>query len=140
MSDIAILHDQLDANGGAERVAYEMARALDAPIYAMWADTETTPEDIEVVKLSETVGDHGEALGEYGTYAHPRLRHAALRVVPFARVTGLTEYARDKAGDCTEPSRDGEGSVSERLHQLGYLDDATASRAPDRGGVTQTND
>jgi len=57
MSDIAILHDQLDANGGAERVAYEMARALDAPIYAMWADTETTPEDIEVVKLSETVGD-----------------------------------------------------------------------------------
>jgi len=86
------------------------------------------------------VGDHGEALGEYGTYAHPRLRHAALRVVPFARVTGLTEYARDKAGDCTEPSRDGEGSVSERLHQLGYLDDATASRAPDRGGVTQTND
>jgi glycosyltransferase involved in cell wall biosynthesis len=52
----AILHDQLLAHGGAERVAYAMARALDAPIYAMWA--EDTPDDIEVIELSGRIGEH----------------------------------------------------------------------------------
>jgi glycosyltransferase involved in cell wall biosynthesis len=62
MSDVAILHDQLDANGGAERVAYEMARALDAPIFAMWDDADTTPDDIDVIELSGRIGDvvHGQ--------------------------------------------------------------------------------
>lgn len=53
----AILHDQINTNGGAERVAFAMARAFDCPIYAMWVDESKVPEDIEAIELSGRIGD-----------------------------------------------------------------------------------
>lgn len=55
--DIAIAHDKVTTNGGAERVAYEMARALDAPIYAMRVDEGIAPDDVEVHCLADGIGD-----------------------------------------------------------------------------------
>lgn len=48
MTDIAIAHDQFEVLGGAEHVALEMARALDAPIYAGTVDYANVPADVEV--------------------------------------------------------------------------------------------
>lgn len=51
MNDVAIVHDQwLPPRGGAERVAIEMAREFDAPIYVSCADEEVIPDDVEVVE------------------------------------------------------------------------------------------
>lgn len=47
MSDIAIAHDQLYVKGGAEHVAFEMARALDAPIYCAKLNEDIVPDDVE---------------------------------------------------------------------------------------------
>lgn len=49
--DVAILHDQFRTLGGAERVAVEMARALDAPIYAARVDDGILPSDVDAVEL-----------------------------------------------------------------------------------------
>lgn len=48
MPETAILHDQWTEIGGAERVAVEMARTLDAPIYVAIADPDLVPEDVTV--------------------------------------------------------------------------------------------
>jgi hypothetical protein len=67
------------------------------------------------------VGDHGEALGEYGRYAHPPLEHPYIRKVPWFEVEGVREdhpVVEYERGDATPESR----SVEERLQQLGYLD------------------
>ena len=55
--DIAIAHDQFRTMGGAERVAVEMARALDCPIYTMRADPDVPPDDIDVRSLASRGGD-----------------------------------------------------------------------------------
>lgn len=72
--------------------------------------------------LVAILGDHGEALGEYGVYSHPRLEHPHIRRVPFGRVTGLTNYAREQITDA-ERGRDQStpAGVEERLTELGYL-------------------
>lgn len=58
MTDIAILHDQFRTLGGAERVGIEMARALDAPIYAARRDAEVVPDDLSVrVPFDSRVGE-----------------------------------------------------------------------------------
>lgn len=49
--DVAILHDQFRTLGGAERVGIEMARALDAPIYAARVDDGIVPSDVDAVEL-----------------------------------------------------------------------------------------
>lgn len=56
MSDVAILHDQFYTLGGAERVAFAMARELDAPIYAMKVDGELIPDDVDVHDISTRMG------------------------------------------------------------------------------------
>jgi len=56
MSDIAIAHDQFRTMGGAERVAVEAARTLDAPIYAMRVDENVPPDDVTVHNLSSRKG------------------------------------------------------------------------------------
>lgn len=54
--DIAILHDSLNTNGGAERVAYDMARTFDAPIYAMFVDESVPPDGVEWHELCGSLG------------------------------------------------------------------------------------
>jgi glycosyltransferase involved in cell wall biosynthesis len=56
MTDIAVAHDQFRTMGGAERVAVEIARAFDCPIYAMRVDADVPPEDVDVRCLSDETG------------------------------------------------------------------------------------
>lgn len=49
--DIAIVHEKLLGHGGAQHVAYELARALDAPIYAGWVDTKYVPDDVTAIQV-----------------------------------------------------------------------------------------
>lgn len=44
---VAIAHGQLTSDGGAERVAIQLARTFDAPIYAAEVDPEFVPYDVE---------------------------------------------------------------------------------------------
>lgn len=46
-----ILHEKLVGHGGAQQVAFELARVLDAPVYAGWVDEEVVPDDVEAVQL-----------------------------------------------------------------------------------------
>lgn len=57
MNNIAIAHDQFRTMGGAERVAVEIARAFDAPIYAMRVDADVPPADVDVRCLSDEKGE-----------------------------------------------------------------------------------
>lgn len=42
--------------GGAERVAVELARTFDAPIYAMRVDSDVPPDDIDVIDIASRLG------------------------------------------------------------------------------------
>ncbi len=53
---IAIAHDQFRTLGGAERVAIDIAREFDAPIYTMRVDPDVPPDDVEVIDLSTRLG------------------------------------------------------------------------------------
>lgn len=44
-NSIAVIHNAYLTYGGAERVADELARTFDAPVYAGYIDSETTPDD-----------------------------------------------------------------------------------------------
>jgi len=57
MSDIAIAHDQFRTLGGAERVAIEIARTFDAPIYAMRVDPDVPPDDVTVKQIASDRGE-----------------------------------------------------------------------------------
>lgn len=48
---IAIAHDQIMTKGGAERVAFEMARQFNAPIYAGAIDDDIVPDDVEAEQI-----------------------------------------------------------------------------------------
>lgn len=62
------------------------------------------------------VGDHGEALGEYGIYAHDsRREHPHVRTVPWAVVDDVRSYP-----DGAE-SGSSDASVLSRLEDLGYI-------------------
>lgn len=64
------------------------------------------------------MGDHGEALGEYGLHGHPDLlEHPYVRTVPWAIVEGSQEYP-----DREETADDVSSSVESRLRSLGYVD------------------
>lgn len=52
--DIAVLHDQVMTRGGAERVAFEMARTFDAPILAAVVDQDVVPDDVEVRQVFDS--------------------------------------------------------------------------------------
>lgn len=51
MTDIAIAHEKLNSLGGAQQVAFELARTFDAPIYTAWYDEDVVPDDVEVRQL-----------------------------------------------------------------------------------------
>lgn len=51
MPDVAIAHGHLESDGGAERVAFEASRALDAPIYAAHVDPDYPPSDVDVTEI-----------------------------------------------------------------------------------------
>jgi glycosyltransferase involved in cell wall biosynthesis len=53
MAEIAITHDQIRTRGGAERVAFEMAREFDAPIYAARVDQDAVPDDVEAHSITD---------------------------------------------------------------------------------------
>jgi len=70
--------------------------------------------DIETVVI---MGDHGEALGEYGIYGHPSIEHPHVRVVPWAVIDGVARYPdRDRNRSSAD------ASVEARLAELGYLE------------------
>ncbi|WP_458190911.1 hypothetical protein [Haladaptatus sp. NG-WS-4] len=73
---------------------------------------ETTIENIAIM------GDHGEALGEYGIYAHPPLEHPKTRQVPWGIVSGVAEYPDSR--ESSSPDTSG-GNVESRLSDLGYI-------------------
>lgn len=90
------------------RKAYEsnLRRAL-REVYRLVEET-----DIERIVV---MGDHGEALGEYGIYAHPTLEHPHTRRVPWGVVSGVKHYPDRETSETTD------ASVESRLTDLGYL-------------------
>lgn len=50
-ADIAVAHWGESVNGGGERVAWELARAFDAPLYVSVRDPSIEPDDVEVREL-----------------------------------------------------------------------------------------
>lgn len=85
MSDIAILHDQINTNGGAERVAFELARTFDAPIYSGWVDDSKVPADV----------DAREVFTSRVAQLPPRIHYMAedaYQMVKWQRQPELTEY------------------------------------------------
>jgi len=54
--DVAILHDQFDTFGGAERVAIPIARQFDAPIYVITGEHEQVPADVEIRQIGSRWG------------------------------------------------------------------------------------
>ena len=56
MTDVAIAHDQFRTMGGAEKVACDIAREFNAPVYAMRVDETVPPDDVDVIELSDTKG------------------------------------------------------------------------------------
>jgi len=70
--------------------------------------------DIETVAI---MGDHGEALGEYGIYGHS-IDHPDVRTVPWAVVDDVAPYPEHEQGeDHSTP----DAGVEARLAELGYL-------------------
>lgn len=84
MNNVAIAHDQFRTYGGAERVAAEIARIYDAPIYAMRVDQDVVPDDVEVRCLA---GD----LGEWVMRRH-YLAQDAYQMLAWPHVPELHEY------------------------------------------------
>lgn len=68
------------------------------------------------------IGDHGEALGEYGRYAHGLDWHPYVRTVPWAEVEEVDpDVARMEGAKAEFSGNSGYSSVQERLSELGYL-------------------
>lgn len=66
------------------------------------------------------MGDHGEALGEYGKYGHSHGYHPFVRIVPWAKVNKVNliperQYKGNNPDDMTE-------TVETRLAELGYME------------------
>lgn len=67
--------------------------------------------------------DHGEALGEWGSYAHPRVDHPMIRKVPWFKVDSVKPGWREKLRvPERDPTKRGvDNSVESRLEDLGYI-------------------
>lgn len=67
------------------------------------------------------MGDHGEALGEYGEYKHRR-QHPYVRVVPWGKINGIINKSNlpDRSVESKEVKKD-DSSVEDRLRDLGYI-------------------
>lgn len=66
------------------------------------------------------MSDHGEALGEFGQYAHPRRPHPYIRIVPWATIDDVT-FEPPEERRSIQLSDGEEQNVTERLEELGYL-------------------
>jgi hypothetical protein len=66
--------------------------------------------------------DHGEALGEYGLYNHPRIEyfHPATRIVPWVEVSTVADDAPGMWDYEGLRDSDADGTA-DRLRELGYL-------------------
>jgi len=83
--DVAILHDRLQIRGGAERVAFEIAREFDAPIYAGLVDDDVVPDDIESVEL------FGSQLDEF-VYDHLPPMSSLYKAIRWSHVDDVWEF------------------------------------------------
>jgi hypothetical protein len=97
-----------DVSRSELRAAYEsnLRRAL-REVRRLVAET-----DVDRIAV---VGDHGEALGEYGIFGHPSIEHPYIRTVPWGVVDGVPEYPDRDVADI------GTTDVESRLADLGYL-------------------
>lgn len=66
------------------------------------------------------IGDHGEALGEYGRYGHSLSWHPYVRTVPYAEITDVLESSPPME-EIELKSTNENVSVRDRLTELGYL-------------------
>lgn len=66
-------------------------------------------------------GDHGEALGEYGRYAHSLDWHPYVRTVPWAEVFSVNDSVQSM-NDFEIHSGNVNKDVGDRLKELGYID------------------
>ena len=65
--------------------------------------------------------DHGEALGEFGRYAHPRRPHPYIRIIPWATINDVVIEVPEERPS-VQISDGEEQNVTERLEELGYLE------------------
>jgi hypothetical protein len=71
------------------------------------------------IKTVAVMGDHGEALGEYGIYGHPSIEHPHVRIAPWAVVNDVARYPEHEQG---EDHSTADASVEARLAELGYIE------------------
>ena len=85
------------------------------------------PEVCRLIKEISTkkiviTADHGEALGEFGTYAHPRIDHRYIRTVPWAIIDDVRDDVYpDDSPDTDSADPNTKLSIEDRLQNLGYL-------------------
>lgn len=84
-TDIAIVHDQFRTMGGAERVACELARTFDAPIYAGRVDDGVPPADVEMHELFDG------RVGRRAMRAHYLIQDA-YQMLAWQQAAALREY------------------------------------------------
>ncbi|WP_353633803.1 hypothetical protein ABSL23_11150 [Halobacterium sp. NMX12-1] len=66
------------------------------------------------------IGDHGEALGEYGGFAHS-IEHPFVNKVPWAKIEGVVESAPAMWDYKSASSKDEMTTTRSRLQDLGYI-------------------
>lgn len=103
----------------AQSRLFELYRSnLEAVLYEVAKVVEEAPHDNIVI-----MGDHGEALGEYWTYAHPRKDHPYILTAPWMEVTGVTAEWRSHltVPDVDPSSSAADSNAKSRLQDLGYV-------------------
>lgn len=53
-TSVAVVHKALTIHGGAERVAFEIARTFDAPLYATVVDESIVPDDVDARQVMDS--------------------------------------------------------------------------------------
>lgn len=117
--------------------------AIDASVYERVANGEITDSRLrelyvsnleralpEVARLiAETdfdrvavMGDHGEALSEYGQYFHRKRYNPYVRVVPWAEVRNVHKDKFESRESATVDGAESDAGVQDRLQQLGYIE------------------
>lgn len=84
-NNIAIAHDQLRAHGGAEEVAFEMARTFDAPIYAAAVDDSVIPDDVTAIEITD------QRLGKWAMDSHYMIQDL-YQMIRWQHVEELYDY------------------------------------------------
>lgn len=98
---------------------FELYRSnLEAVLYEFAKLVGEAPHETTII-----MGDHGEALGEFWTYAHPRTDHPYILTSPWLEVTGLKyDWQSNLEVPDIETSTETVASSAElRLQELGYI-------------------